>query len=539
MQVPREIHLSIIETGDLSINELKSLSFTCRHFAHICLAEIWKSRKFIENASLTKFRDTLSNNPLISYGDFIIKIQVDELDKTPQISIDAELIKFFAQKCGNLKELMLRFSQKKRKNRASLLPFELLGDRLINLSMVAYHHLDDYDDYDAHDEQEENEKNGEIKITELSSLVNGGQQIIKQMYNYYYKPKVEFHDALSETVKLEFRDALSEIVKLGNVKSIRLYCPRMTEKVWECFTRNAADSLQAIRITLNSSTIIVRDPSIIVSLFGKYCKNLRTFDIDTFNIRISKESTLLMLENCKKLETLDISASSEIAPLLYKSQSINSLYLSYPQEGNDLNQIKEMMENLTRLSFLKIDGKCNLSFLENFPNLDYLSIGDFAKLNDDGFLNISKSKITELILIKTPQISDEALGMLSSMPTLIKFNIRDRLPNVTQKGWINLVKRPAGFPSWRVITIDDGRLISPEFFKILDHSHHNLESLRIRGFSYDNLLKDDSFNNLKFKEAWFYCKKKSTIPVIRWPIKYKAKRPPNVREAYDGYEGGY
>jgi hypothetical protein len=305
------------------------------------------------------------------------------------------------------------------------------------------------------------------------------------------------------------------------------------------FTRSAADSLQAIRITLNSSTMIVRDPSTIVSLFGKYCNNLRTFDIDTFNIQISKESTLLMLENCKKLETLDISASSKISPLLYKSNSINSLYLSYPQEGDDLNQINEMMENLTRLSFLKIDGKCNLSFLKYFPNLDYLSIGDFAKMDDDGFLSISKTKITELILIKTPKISDEALSMMSLMPTLIKFNIRDRLPNVTHKGWINLVKRPAGHPSWRVITIDDGRLISPEFFKILDCSHHDLESLRIRGFSYDNLLKDDSFDSLKFKEAWVYYKKTSQIPVIRWPIKYNAKRPSNMREAYDGYEGGY
>ncbi|PKY59984.1 hypothetical protein RhiirA4_412592 [Rhizophagus irregularis] len=507
IQVPREIHLSIIETGGLSINELKSLSFTCRHFAHLCLAEIWKSRKFIENFSLTKFRETLSNNPFMPYGDFILKIKVDELDKTPQISIDAELIKFFAQK-------------------SCLLPFELLGDRLVNLSMVAYHHLDDYDDFDAQDEQEEGVKNGETKITELSSLVNGGQQIIKQMYNYYYKPKVEFHDALSETIKL------------GNVKSIRLYCPKMTEKVWECFTRSAADSLQAIRITLNSSTM-VRDPSTIVSLFGKYCKNLRTFDIDTYNIQISKESALLMLENCKKLETLDISASSKIAPFLYKSQSINSLYLSYPQEGQDLNQIKEMMENLTLLSFLKIDGKCNLSFLKNFPNLDYLQIGDFANMDDEGFLNISKTKITELILVKTPKISDEALSMMSLMPTLIKFNIRDRLPNVTQRGWINLAKRPVGNPSWQVITIDDGRQINPEFFKILDHSHHNLETLRIRGFSYDNLLKDDSFDNLKFKEAWVYYKKHSQNPIIHWPIKYNAKRPSNVREAYDGYEGSY
>src|SRR2546429_117945 len=119
MQAPQDIHLSIIAIGDFSINELKSLSFTCRHFAYPCLSE----------------------------------------------------------KCKNLKELMLRFSQKKRKNRAHLLPLRLLGDRLINLSIVTYEHLDHYDDDGAQVKQEN-------KTTEFSSLVNGGQQILKQMYNY-------------------------------------------------------------------------------------------------------------------------------------------------------------------------------------------------------------------------------------------------------------------------------------------------------------------------------------------------------------------
>ena len=60
--------------------------------------------------------------------------------------------------------------------------------------------------------------------------------------------------------------------------------------------------------------MIVSDPSIIVSLFGKYCKNLRIFDIETFQSPpISNVSTLLMLENCKILEYLDISASSKIS----------------------------------------------------------------------------------------------------------------------------------------------------------------------------------------------------------------------------------
>ncbi|RIA88942.1 hypothetical protein C1645_219136 [Glomus cerebriforme] len=303
--------------------------------------------------------------------------------------------------------------------------------------------------------------------------------------------------------------------------------------------------------------MMIPDPSIIVSLFGKYCKNLRIFDIDAFHLEIKGESTLLMIENCKKLEYLDIPASSKIVPLIYKSRSIKSLYLSYPLSGVDLNLITERMENLKGLSFLKIDGKNDLSFLKYFPNLEYLSIGDFDEMDDEGFLNVSKTKIVELILVRTPKISDEALRMLGSMQTLTKFNIRARLPNVTQEGWINLVKRPIGHPSWRIITIDDGRQINPEFFEILDHSHHNLEHLRIRGFSYDLLLKDDSFNNLKFEEAWIYYKNNSHVPTIYWPIIYNDnhKKFANIRmrealkkEHYqdnysfkqdDAYEGAY
>jgi len=302
--------------------------------------------------------------------------------------------------------------------------------------------------------------------------------------------------------------------------------------------------------------MIVSDPSIIVTLFGKYCKNLRIFDIETFQTpAISKESTLLMLENCKKLEYLDISASSKIVSLLYKSKSLKSLYLSYPLNGKDLNQINEKMENLKKLSLLKIEGgdggKTNFLFLKNFPNLEYLSIGDFGELDDEGFLNISKCEnIKELKLIRTPKISDKSLLMLGSMKSLIKFNIRDRLPKVTQQGWINLVKRPIDYPSWRVITIDDGRQINPEFFKILDQNHKNLELLRIRGFSYDKLLKDDSFDNLKFKDSWFYYKNNSHTPIINWPIIYKklvkVKKFPkkeNYQDIYseqdDAYEGVY
>ena len=51
------------------------------------------------------------------------------------------------------------------------------------------------------------------------------------------------------------------------------------------------------------------------------------------------------------------------------------------------------MENLKKISLLKIDGKNNFSLLRNFPNLEYLSIGDFGELDDEGFLNISKLKL--------------------------------------------------------------------------------------------------------------------------------------------------
>ncbi|CAI2162802.1 7527_t:CDS:2 [Funneliformis geosporum] len=516
MQVPKEIHLSIIKSileSVNSVNALKPLAFTCRHFAYLCLYEIWKTRRFVENNSLKTFRNTLSKNLLIPYGDFILSIQLDELNKLPPIYIDDKLIKFLAEKCKNLKELILRFSQKKRKNKAYLLPLELLGDRINNLSIA---------DYENWDNQ-----------MEMSSLVTIGQQAFNNMYNNTYKPSTcKDSDNSQEGSKggsndsnrndeAEYQDALSKTVKLGVVKSVRLYDPKMSERVWESFTSNAKNSLQSIRITLNQSRLTT-DPSTIVMLFGKYCKNLRIFDIDTFQQAISKDSIMILLENCKKLEDLDIAASSEAVPFLYKSKSIKSIFLSRIINGNDLNQINECMENLKRLSFLKIDGKSNLLFLKNFPNLECLSIEDFGEMNDEGSLNVSKLNLTELDLFRTPNISDEALLMFGSMNSLVKFKIRAGLPNVTQKGWINLVRRPIGCPSWRSIRIDDGRQINPEFFEILEQDHSDLEFLRIRGFKYDNLLNDDSFEKSKFKEAWwFYKNTTSYTPIVYWPIRYK------------------
>ncbi|CAI2176579.1 10555_t:CDS:2 [Funneliformis geosporum] len=291
MQVPKEIHLSIIKsTLDSvdSVNVLKPLAFTCRHFAYLCLGEIWKTR------------------------------------------------------------INVKISHKKRKNKAYLLPLELLGDRINDLSITDYENCDK-----SYDEQQ----------MEMSSLVTIRQHLLNNDTNIPSASK--YHDALSETVKLG-------VVKVFNY---------IIQKFLNGFTSNAKDSLQSIRITFNQ-TSLTTDPSMIVMLVGKNCNNLRIFYIDIFQRAISKDSTMILLENCKKLEYLDITASSE---------------------------------------------------------------------------------------------TDEALLMFGSMNSLVKFKIKFRLPKVTQKGWINLVRRPTGCPSWRVITIDDSRQIIPEFFETLEQDHHNLE----------------------------------------------------------------
>ncbi|CAI2172686.1 20110_t:CDS:2 [Funneliformis geosporum] len=363
MQVPKEIHLSIIESileSVDSVNVLKPLAFTCRHFAYLCLSEIWKTRMLTENNSLNTFRNTLSKNPLIPYGDFILKILVYELNKKPPIYIDDKLINFFAEKCKNLKEL----------NVFTSFGVELLGDRINHLTIVNYENWDIFAGYFR------------TTICNIPSTRKGSDKLQE-------RTKGGLNDS-NRNDEAEYHDALSETVKLGVVKSVQLHNPKMSERVWESFTSNA-DSLQSISITFNQ-TILTTDPSMIVMLVGKNCKNLRIFDIDTFQQAISKDSTMILLENCKKLDQL---------------------------EG----------------------------------------------------------------------------------------------------------------PSWRVITIDDGSKINPEFFETLEQAHHNLEFLGIKGFKYNNLLNDDSFDKSKFKEAWWYYKNTCYKPIIYWPTNYVKKK-----EKYpDGY----
>ena len=117
-------------------------------------------------------------------------------------------------------------------------------------------HSDNLDDHDH--AQKEQEGDEETKTMELPSFVNGGQQIFKQMYNYYSgssgsKPSInqsttkdssneklqsqemnetEKDDSSIDVDEEKFYDSLSETVKLGSVKSIRLYYPKMIEEAW-------------------------------------------------------------------------------------------------------------------------------------------------------------------------------------------------------------------------------------------------------------------------------------------------------------------
>ncbi|CAG8469064.1 369_t:CDS:2 [Diversispora eburnea] len=254
-----------------------------------------------------------------------------------------------------------------------------------------------------------------------------------------------------------------------------------------CEIMRLGNSLLAIRIMLNSVTLIDFTSSYIVELFGKYCPNLRNFDIEHFQCEpVSKSAISVMLKNF---------------------------------QGSAL-QADETMENLRRLSILKINGISDLSFLSKFPNIEYLFIGDFSQINDYSFVNIGKSLITKLELVKTPTITDKALLILSSMPTLVKFYIRDRLQNVTEKGWLSFVNRPEGCSSWVKLKIDDGRQINSKFFMMLDKNHPKLKRVSIRGLNY-NLHSEEIMNSLKFSEAWQFYKSNSHL---HWPIRIESRK---------------
>ncbi|CAG8703333.1 9063_t:CDS:1, partial [Acaulospora colombiana] len=196
--------------------------------------------------------------------------------------------------------------------------------------------------------------------------------------------------------------------------------------------------------------------------------------------------------------------------------SLTYVYLSGAIQGSTL-KVENRMENLLRLSFLKINGRCDFSFLKMFPNLESLLIGDFAQIDDCTFSNIGESTITELALVRTQNITDKGLIILSSMPSLVKFSIKDRLHDVTQSGWLSFAKRIEGCPSWVELSIDDGRQINSKFFEILDREHPKLEALNVKGLNI-NLNSEEIMQTLKFRKSSEYYKDKTQL---HWPIRYK------------------
>lgn len=291
MKIPNEIYTLVVEIGEFTLADLKELAFVSHQWAKVALPLIWQTRKFIENDSLQIFKKTLINDNAISpYGQYIKKLQIDELDKNPPILIDAELIKFIANHCPNLKELSLRFrlSQKERNNTSSYsnnnnnhvksweLPLELLGDRLVRLSLVAYEHseprksraqtiLDKIcdDDNDGNNNNNDNNNNSSNNKSDNSGSGNGDdytatiKSTVKMLLDRIRGDSSDTDDSDDNSVNSESdsvnnnnnngkditkdlqivpshdsHDGLCEIMRLGNIKSIRLYYPDMSPNIW-------------------------------------------------------------------------------------------------------------------------------------------------------------------------------------------------------------------------------------------------------------------------------------------------------------------
>lgn len=79
--------------------------------------------------------------------------------------------------------------------------------------------------------------------------------------------------------------------------------------------------LLAVRIMLNSTILKDMTPSYIVELFGKYCPNLRSFDIQHFQCEpVSQSAISAMLKNCPKFDKLDVPAESNVLSVLHQSK---------------------------------------------------------------------------------------------------------------------------------------------------------------------------------------------------------------------------
>lgn len=271
----------------------------------------------------------------------------------------------------------------------------------------------------------------------------------------------------------------------------------------------------------------IKDPSIIVEYFGKYCKNLRNFDFATYGRLPINESAVNTLSiGCPKLNVLDIPAHGKSILILPRFKSLTSIHLSYELKGEDLDLLSRNEESDNRMISLKdlsiecIKGRSNFEFLKIFPNLESLDIGTFDELNESVLKNIVKSKVIKLKLAKTPKITDQCLLLIASMSQLEEFSIENRLNEVSKQGWINLVDRPSGVCGWKKLSIYDSREIGPEFFEILERNHHGLKSLAIRNDKKKPLENNRGVFDGKFRESWEACKNSPFL----WPKSERKKK---------------
>ncbi|KAG9296941.1 hypothetical protein G9A89_006896 [Geosiphon pyriformis] len=489
LELPRELLLYILEVAGFGNKDLLNLALTCRRWGSLALPNLWRVRRLFKGVEYNQFKTTIQRSTtakaLHPYGEYVRILQLNELDNDPAICIDSAMIRFLAESCPNLHELTLRFSSKPHPRKIWKLPLTLLADRLKDLYTVFYEHPN------------------------VQPAATGLRQLMNQW--------------LDEEVCDDNEDAFCKIAQENKLRNIMLYYPKIPNPLWETLASSAGTSLEGIRITINGSLCADLNPSLIARSFAKHCTNLRSFDMAAFNCTpVSKLALEELIQAASKLTHLDLPVASDAACALPLSTSLNRVYLSSTINGEDLKHFQRM-DSLKNLSILKIDGICDFKFLNMLPNLEYLQIGEYGEFNDEAVCNIvNNSRIKHIELVKTPTITDKGLGMLGSMETLVKFNICDRLQNVTREGWLALVKRPIGCPSWDRLSIDDGRKIDPEFFEILHNKHPRLRKLSIRGIN-RHLYDDAAFSKLKFYDAWQACQSTAAIPVLQWP--HRKKKP--------------
>ncbi|CAG8599185.1 11914_t:CDS:2, partial [Ambispora gerdemannii] len=487
LEIPQELLLSVLAVACFEKKDLLHLALTCRQWASLTLPYLWRTRRLNKGTEYKQFETTVqeshSEKALHPYGEYVKNLQLNEHDVNPPICIDAEVISFIAEFCPNLIELALRFSSKVRNNRMWRLPLSLLANRLNKLNIVGYEHL-------------------EVRPVSATGFL----QLMNQWLDY----------AEDDASKDENYDALCEIAH--KLRHITLTYPKIPNSMWESLAKNAGSSLENIEISINGSIVPELNASLIAKSFANYSSNLRSFNLASFECEpVSKEALLELIQATPKLSFLDIAVASDAASVLPDSTSLRTVYLSSTIHGDDLKNFGRM-NSLISLSILKIEGHCDFKFLSMLPNLEHFSLGEYGDLNDEIVSNIvNNSRVKQIDLVKTPTITDKGLQIFASMDTLMRFCIRDRLPNITRDGWLALVRRPPGCQSWDKLSINDGRKIDSEFFEVLHHEHPNLRKLKVRGIN-RNLYNDAAFSKLKFNESWQHCRNTSSLATFDWPL---------------------